>query len=75
VAPNATFNKAVLSALIDRLLGQRRSLVCDRKRRGAAVSHAATTMNTPMKAASLVTASLMGMVVSSQTFDPKRTRP
>ncbi len=67
---------AVFSATIARLLGHRRSLEYDLDLRGVAVSHNAMAVNTPMKAASLAAASLMGIVDSSRTVDiGKNERP
>src|SRR5450631_3927203 len=65
VAGSRILVSAVFSATIARLLGQRRSLEHDLGLRGTAASHSAIAVNTTMKAASLVAASLMGMVDSS----------
>jgi hypothetical protein len=61
-----------VSAGIAKLLGQRRSLEAIASA-GAAASHSATTAKTPMKAASRVAVSLVGMVRPARTVDLGKT--
>ena len=57
----------MLSAVIARLLGQRRILEYERERRGAAASPIAIAANIARKAASRIRASV-GSIVMSQSF-------
>jgi len=69
VAGSRSLRSTVLNATIARLLGQRASLEYDLGRRGAAASHSAIAVNTPMNAPSLIVASLIAIVDLAQIIN------
>ena len=69
MAGSNILTNAIFSATTAKLLGQRFNLEYDLGRRGAAASHSAIAVNTPINAPSLMVASLIGIIDSYQVIN------